>query len=168
MKFVPIALIWTLRPTTSSATLRTSMLAAARADEYSGAPGVGRAPAALVNSRIWPPPRSIIAGTTPRSNWYGASTQPTSVSRRSSTVERRNRPTTIRPVNAAAASSLSNRSIARLTRASVAAGSLRSRVPSTTSTAAPTASTSATRSAVGSPSTRSWLGARSRASDGPT
>ena len=48
MKFVPMALTCTLRSATSTATLRTSMLAAARADEYSGAPGVGRAPAALV------------------------------------------------------------------------------------------------------------------------
>ena len=32
-------------------------------------PGVGRAPAALVNTKTWPPPRSTIAGTTPRRNW---------------------------------------------------------------------------------------------------
>ena len=47
MKFVPMAFTCTLRSATSDATLRTSMLAAARAVEYSGAPGVGRAPAAL-------------------------------------------------------------------------------------------------------------------------
>ena len=69
MKLVPMALICTLRSTTSAATLRTSMLAAARAVEYSGAPGVGRAPAALVNKSTWPPPFSIIAGTMPRRKW---------------------------------------------------------------------------------------------------
>ena len=76
MKFVPMALTCTLRSTTSAATLRTSMLAAARADEYSGAPGVGRAPAALVNTSTCPSPCSTICGTTPRRKWYGASTHP--------------------------------------------------------------------------------------------
>ncbi len=66
MKFVPMALTCTSEATTSAATLRTSMLAAARAEEYSGAPGVGRAPAALVNSSTCPPPPSIIAGTIAR------------------------------------------------------------------------------------------------------
>ena len=50
MKLVPSALTWTPVRATSSATLRTRWFAAARADEYSGAPGVARAPEALVTT----------------------------------------------------------------------------------------------------------------------
>ena len=66
MKFVPMALTYTPFPATSAATFRPSMLAAARPEEYSGAPGVGRAPAALVKTRTCPSPCSSIAGTTSR------------------------------------------------------------------------------------------------------
>jgi hypothetical protein len=60
--------------------------------------------------------------------------QPVRVVRRSSTVEERNRPTTIRPVNATAASIRPNRSSAALTNVSALPGAARSRTPSTVAT----------------------------------
>ena len=45
------------------------LYSAARADEYSGAPGLARAPDALVMRSTWPSPRSTIAGTTARRKW---------------------------------------------------------------------------------------------------
>ena len=58
MKFVPTASTCTPRLATSPATLRTSMFAPARAEEYSVLPGVGLDPAALVITRTWPSPCS--------------------------------------------------------------------------------------------------------------
>lgn len=51
MKFVPTAFTCTPVRATSSATFLTNIVAAARADEYNGAPGVARAPEALVITR---------------------------------------------------------------------------------------------------------------------
>ncbi len=54
MKFVPTTLTCTPVRATSSATFLASMVAPARAAEYSGAPGVGRTAEALVIKSIWP------------------------------------------------------------------------------------------------------------------
>ena len=65
--------------------------------------------------------------------------QPTMAARRSSIVERKKRPTTMRPVNAVAESMRPKRSSAACTSRSDDSGFDRSRTPSTTSTAAPSA-----------------------------
>ena len=56
MKLVPRALTCTPVRATSPATLRVSIVAPARTDEYSDAPFVGRPPAALVMTTICPLP----------------------------------------------------------------------------------------------------------------
>ncbi len=169
MKLVPTALTCTPWRATSSATFRVSIVAPARAEEYSGAPGVGRAAEALVITRICPSPRSTMGSTIALRNWYGASTQLRSTERRSSTVEFTNRPVTMIPENATAESMRPNRSSAAFASFGAASGSARSNTRGTASTAAPIPSSSATRSSVGSPTTRSWpRRASSRQSDGPT
>ena len=117
------------------------MLAAARADEYSGAPGVGRAPAALVNMQ------DLTAAALDHRRHDGAQEQ---VRRLDAADEhrragrrpptRRKRPTTIAPVDATAESNRPNRSSAVSTSSSVAPGARRSRRPLTTATVAPGAS----------------------------